>query len=109
MKDHVRIYHEAFSYTPGVFISCEITEGPAVDIHHIDPRKKGGDKSKDRIEELMALIREKHNDYGDRKCFKSMLYRIHKARMKAAGVVFDEAYVDAKIEKYLPWENEIKE
>lgn len=65
MKPHVKIYLDYFDFPD--FTPCEICTKKAVDIHHIDSRGMGGDptKSKDVIENLMALCRECHIEYGD--------------------------------------------
>lgn len=64
------------------FIPCEICGKKAVDIHHISSRGMGGSKEKDTIENLMALCRVCHEDYGDIKVFSDMLVRIHDLRRK---------------------------
>lgn len=48
------------------FIPCEVCGSSAKDIHHIEPRGMGGRKSKDVIENLMALCRKCHHeaDFG---------------------------------------------
>ena len=74
MKKHTKIYMSALGYDETDFMPCEITGRKAVDIHHIDCRGMGGDPtgSKDRIEELQAVTRDTHLEYGDKKesmCF----------------------------------------
>lgn len=64
------------------FIPCEICGGVAVDIHHIDSRKMGGQKGKDVIENLMSVCRTCHEYYGDKKDSKAFLIEVHKANMK---------------------------
>ncbi len=61
MQKHTKIYIESMGYSPVDFICCELTGQKAVDIHHIIGRGRGGS---DRIENLMALTREKHDRYG---------------------------------------------
>ncbi len=77
MKRHTRIYLDFFGYFEGDIIPCEICKKPAVDIHHIDARGMGGSKHKDTIENLMALCRQDHIDWGDKKQFKDELKKIH--------------------------------
>lgn len=77
MKSHVKIYHEAFNITPGDFISCEICGEKAVDIHHIHCKGMGGSKIKDNIHNLMALCRECHAKYGDKKQYIEFLQANH--------------------------------
>lgn len=84
MQRHTKIYMEHFGFTTADFVPCEICENKAVDIHHIEARGMGGDPKgeKDVVENLMALCREHHNEYGDIMEFKSHLKRIHQLRMK---------------------------
>ncbi len=78
MKRHVKIYLDYYGYTGDEFISCEVCGSRAVDIHHIDCRGMGGSKSKDKIENLMALCRSCHLEYGDKKHYIEFLTDIHK-------------------------------
>jgi len=77
MKKHTKIYFEHYGYDISDFISCEICGTKAVDIHHIDARGMGG-TNKDNINNLMALCRECHLYYGDKKEFKDYLKNIKK-------------------------------
>lgn len=60
MKKHVKVYLKAHGYTEDDIILCERCGFVAVDIHHIDPRGMGGSKTKDVIENLIALCRSCH-------------------------------------------------
>lgn len=82
MKKHVKLYHDHFMIEPGDWIGCEVCDTTAVDIHHIEPRGMGGSKSKDDPENLMALCRECHTMFGDKKKFKRMLKKMHYERVK---------------------------
>lgn len=77
MKKHTKIYLDFFNYDTDDFIPCEICASKAVDIHHIDARGMGGSKTKDTIENLMALCRQCHNTFGDIKHHKEYLRKIH--------------------------------
>jgi 5-methylcytosine-specific restriction endonuclease McrA len=77
VKKHTKVYLEHFDYTIDDFIPCEICGGKAVDIHHIDCRGMGGSKAKDKIENLMALCRSCHIEYGDKKDQTEKLKEIH--------------------------------
>ena len=48
------------------FIPCEVCGSKAQDIHHIEPRGMGGRKSKDVLDNLVALCRSCHHeaDFG---------------------------------------------
>lgn len=84
MQRHTKIYMDYFGYTRADFISCEVCGNRAVDIHHIERRGQGGDSQgkKDIIENLMAVCRKCHSDYGDRKEFKDKLKEVHATFMR---------------------------
>ena len=69
------------NYDTTDWIPCEVCEQTATDIHHIEPRGMGGSKSKDVLENLQALCRKGHIEYGDRKIYKDLLKEIHQHRM----------------------------
>lgn len=81
MKKHTKIYLDHFGYVADDFIGCEICGGRAVDIHHIDCRGMGGGKTKDTIENLMALCRMCHLEYGDKKQHIDYLKSVHNERL----------------------------
>jgi len=66
MKTHTSLYLKHFGIGEQDFIVDELEwvqrglHVRAVDINHIDPRGMGGSKTKDYIENLMALSRENH-------------------------------------------------
>ena len=67
-----------FGYGEQDFISSEISGARATDIHHIDCKGIGGSKEKDCIGNLMALTREEHIKYGDKKQYIDFLTTIHR-------------------------------
>lgn len=77
MKKHTKIYLQYFGYFEGDFIRCEICGKQAVDIHHINARGMGGSKEADKIENLMAVCRQCHIEFGDKKQYKEELKQIH--------------------------------
>jgi hypothetical protein len=82
MQKHTKIYFDYFGvdYDPVTgWHDCksEISGLPAVDIHHIESRGMGGSKNANRIENLMALTREEHEKYGDKKQYVDYLKQIH--------------------------------
>ena len=81
MKKHTKIYMDYFNYVLDDFIPCEICGTRANDIHHIENRGSGGSKSKDTIENLMALCRADHMYHGERKESLQMLKDIHRKKM----------------------------
>lgn len=81
MKKHTMIYLKHFGYDISDFIPCEVCGKTAVDIHHIECRGIGGSKASDNIENLMALCREDHIKYGDKKQYKEFLKCKHAERL----------------------------
>lgn len=78
MKQHIKVYFEHFGYDQSDFIPCEICEAKAVDVHHIEARGMGGTKKEEDINNLMALCRKCHEDYGDKSQFKDYLKEKHR-------------------------------
>lgn len=66
--DTVSGWHDAVS---------EISGFPSTDIHHIECKGLGGSKTKDGIENIMALTREEHIKYGDKKQYIEYLQKVH--------------------------------
>lgn len=64
------------------FIPCEICGSRAVDIHHIDCRGMSGTKDKNTIENLIAVCRKCHVEFGDKKQFTEYLKQIHNQKLK---------------------------
>ena len=84
MKKYTLTYFKHFGYDISDFIPCEVCGKTAVDIHHIEARGIGGSKDADNIENLMALCREDHLKYGDKKQHKEWLKSIHEQRLSMA-------------------------
>lgn len=82
MKKYQKIYFDYFGYDYNDFIPSEISGLRANEIHHILCRGIGGSKNKDNIENLMALTREEHIKYGDKKQYMEFLTEIHLKFMK---------------------------
>lgn len=82
MKKYTRIYLNFFAYDETDFISCEVCNKQAVDIHHIFAKGMGGSNTKDNIENIMALCRECHIKYGDKKQYKEFLTDIHATKIR---------------------------
>ena len=97
MKNHTKIYLRETGYDETDFIPCEISGRRAVDIHHIIGR---GKKGKDEIENLMALTREMHLRYGDKKQFIPMLLKVHSTFMIHRHIKFNREKIQKLIDKY---------
>ena len=74
-------YFNHFGYDISDFIPCEVCGKTAVDIHHIEARGIGGSKDADSIDNLMALCREDHLKYGDKKQHKEFLKDKHAEKL----------------------------
>ena len=85
MQKHTKIYLKHFNYCETDVIMCEIPEcqNKAVDINHIDCKGMGGSKTKDYIENIMAMCRECHVKFGDKKQYKQYLTDIHNQKLNA--------------------------
>jgi len=81
MKKHTKIYLKFFDIFGDEFVSCEMCGKKAVDIHHIECRGMGG-TDKDNINNLMALCRNCHITYGDKKQYMDLLKQRHKERIQ---------------------------
>jgi hypothetical protein len=68
-------------YKNSDFIPCEVCGRQAVDIHHIKARGMGGSNDKDVIENLMAVCRSCHLEYGDKKQWVDFLIDKHKEKL----------------------------
>jgi hypothetical protein len=82
VKKYTRTYLNYFGYDETDFIPCEVCNKQAVDIHHIEAKGMGGSKTKDNIENIMALCRECHLHFGDKKQHKEYLKNIHLLKMQ---------------------------
>ncbi len=81
MKKHIVVYLDHFDYDTDDFIPCEVCGAKAVDIHHIKARGMGGSNTKDVIENLQALCRKCHLDFGDKKQWMDFLIDKHKNKL----------------------------
>lgn len=81
MKKHIVVYLDHFDYDTDDFIPCEVCGAKAVDIHHIKARGMGGSNTKDVIENIQALCRKCHLDFGDKKQWMDFLIDKHKNKL----------------------------
>lgn len=77
MKKHTLNYLQGMGFDISDTILCEVCGKVAVDLHHINARGMGGSKERDNLENIMALDRECHIKYGDKKQYKEFLTEIH--------------------------------
>jgi len=81
MKKHTKLYLDYFGYGIDSVILCEVCGAVATDLHHIFRRGMGGSKTADTIENIMALDRECHIKYGDKKQYMEFLKEKHKEKL----------------------------
>lgn len=81
MKNHTKVYLKHFGYGGEDFIPCEVCGNRAVDIHHIECRGMGGTSKKEDINNLMALCRSCHLEYGDKKQYMDFLREKHDSKL----------------------------
>jgi len=77
MKKYIKIYADYFGYEE--YLPCEVCLRPAVDVHHIKYKSRGG---LDILENLMGLCRECHNLAHDEKFTERQLREIHLEKIK---------------------------
>jgi hypothetical protein len=82
LPKHTQIYFDYFGYDESSWIPCEVCGAQSVDLHHIERRGMGGSKSADTIENIMALCRKHHENFGDRKEWKEWLIKLHNIKLK---------------------------
>lgn len=100
MKKHTKIYLKALGHDlsdPNQYIPSELGTAKACDIHHIIGRGKCGE---DRIENLMALSRQEHIDFGDKKRYMWTLPSVHRQFLKMNNVPFDNDWFEEKMQQY---------
>lgn len=83
MKIHTKNYMTHFGYTIADFIPCEVCGMLAVDIHHIESKGMGGSKTKDNIENLIALCRDHHVMAHKHLFTKQYLKSIHTKKLES--------------------------
>lgn len=92
MMKHKQIYSNTLQLDD---YYCEVCMAKAQDIHHIYCKGMGGSKQKDYIENLMALCRRCHIEYGDKKQHYSFLTETHKAFLERNGVQYDQIIAES--------------
>lgn len=62
-SNHKKIYADYFGYGEQSYMPCELGTGePMVDVHHIQPRGRGGSNDKNYIANLIGVCRKCHDD-----------------------------------------------
>lgn len=83
MSPHKKVYFDYFKLDGSEWVGCEVCNHTAVDVHAIESDGMGGRPSKSThvIENLMALCRECHIKYGDKKQYVSLLLSAHQTKL----------------------------
>ena len=76
MKTYTKVYLDYFKYCTEDFIGCEVCGQRANDIHHILNRSRRPDLL-NNIDNIMALCRTCHEQYGDKNKFIDFLKEKH--------------------------------
>lgn len=76
-RSHKKVYFEFFGIGFDERVMSELSGAPAVDVHAIQPTGRGGKIKEELIENLIAITRDEHNDFGGKKDFKEWLYYRH--------------------------------
>lgn len=102
MKAHTKIYLNHFGLTIADFVCCEVCGAKAIDLHHIKSRGMGGSNTKNNIENIMALCRECHLKFGDRKEYTEFLTEKHNEKLKPSILLCsgDEEVILVEEKKY---------
>ena len=97
MQKHTKIYLSSCNYDSTDFIPSELSFQRAVDVHHIISRGKGGE---DIIENLMAVTREEHIEFGDKKEWMYFLLVRHYDFLLKKGADFNKEWFEVQFKKY---------
>lgn len=90
---------KALGYQIAEDIVSELSGLPANDLHHIESRGMGATRKKNNIENLMALTREEHEKYGDKKKYKEYLLAKHMEFLENNKIPFDKELMHLAIWK----------
>lgn len=102
MKNYTKIYLTAINELTddnNVFINCECCNGRASEIHHI-LNKNRLTENRNKIENIMAVCRKCHNDYGEINYLIPSLFKIHSKVLELKGIKFNKNWIKNKIKFY---------
>ena len=80
MQPYVKTYLKYFGLDVSDFIACEYCEAKAAEIHHLTPRSLNRSLF-NKIENLMALCRNHHDQAGASKRFNDELRIVHRKKL----------------------------
>lgn len=98
MKKHTKIYMDALGYKVGDHMPCEFSGMPIQAVHHISPRRMGGNPTgkKDCIENLMGMTQHYHdrceNRIKGRAISTEDQVEVHFSFLRRKGIEFNENY-----------------
>lgn len=78
MVKYKKVYLDYYGLDVTDYIGCEICQAKAVDIHHLEIKGMGGSKTKDYIENLIAICRSCHTKCHSSIKFNTKAKEIHK-------------------------------
>ena len=81
MKKYKKVYFNYYDYIEQDIILCEVCSSVAVDIHHLTAKGMGGSKTKDYIENLIAVCRSCHVKCHSSMEFNNKAREIHKTNL----------------------------
>ncbi len=80
--NYKQLYFRFFGYGIDDVIMCTVCNSIAVDIHHVHPKGMGGSKYADRIDNLIAVCRNCHNDAHNHILTKEQLTDLQKQKIE---------------------------
>lgn len=99
MQEYTKVYLDSFGLDETDYVKCECCDNKATEIHHILTRKKLSSHLI-RIENLMAICRTCHEEYGDRIYLMAMLLTIHQKILELKEIPHNPKFFEFYIEKY---------
>ncbi len=96
-KKHIIIYLNALDLplSSDFKVFSEISGAVANDIHHICNRE-------DKIENLMAVTREEHIDWGEKKHLIYDLLVLHRTWLDVKGIKYSKMWFDEQMARWEP-------
>ena len=99
MQAYTKVYLEAFGLDESDFCKCELCPLKATEIHHILSRKKYAIGLL-KIENIMAICRACHQEYGDLIYTMPMLLKIHQRILELKEIPHDPKWFEFYIRHY---------
>lgn len=91
MQEYTKIYLDKLGLDETDFCKCELCPNKSTEIHHIIARSKYK-KGLLMIENLMAICRKCHEEYGDRIYLMPLLFKIHRKVLEMHKVDYNNVW-----------------